>query len=215
MGVLGNPDNERFCQVAHTRIWAGEKRATALPAAYVETVYRGETSTPEARAAALKACAANARRLTNRKDVAARLAELAAYSAKLAGIDAGWSMVELKILLDEVKAFNLDDYMTDRIEGVPRFYDISRASREQIARLSEMTLEEDIIEAGEETLRKVRKTKLAGPKKAAEIVSIIALMARIGGWEAPKKVAPTNPEGTEAFEHVFRWKTPADAPSSM
>ncbi len=31
----------------------------------------------------------------------------------------------------------------------------------------------------------------------------------------PQKVALTNPEGDGPAEHVFRWKTPADASSSM
>lgn len=190
MGALQNPDHERFCVALDKRLAAGEKKTPARTAAYVETIYDGP-SLDGADAARLKTVADNARKLANLKAVKARLIEMADFRAKLSGIDSSFGMVELKGLLEEVKAFNLDDYMTPAIEGAPRFYDIGRASREQIGRLHEMTIEEDIVEAGEETMRKTRKIKLGGPKKAPEAVAILALMARIGGWEAPKKLDHT------------------------
>ncbi len=41
-----------------------------------------------------------------------------------------------------------------------------------------------------------RKMKLRGPAKA-DLVSPIALMARIAGWEAPKKIAATDKDGKD------------------
>lgn len=197
MGVLGNFDHERFCQAAHKRIWAGERHVAAYHAAYREAIYRG--SDPDE-----QTIAPNVRKLRNRKEVKARLNELADISAKLAGIDPAWAMVQLKM---RVADFNLDDYLTPRMEGAQRFFDISATSREQLGKLSEITIEEDIVEAGEDTMRKVRKIKL----KPYDPASIIGLMARIAGWEAPKKVAQTNPDGDGPAEITVTWKEHAGA----
>lgn len=175
MGVLGNRDHERFCQAAHARIWGGEKHVAAYTAAYRDTIYKGSNPNDQA-------IAPDVRRLRNRKEVKARLAELADYAAKMAGIDAGWAMLQLKA---RVADFNLDDYLTLRGDGFQRFFDISSASREQLGKLSELTIEEEIVDAGEDTMRKVRKIKL----KPYDPASIIGLMARMAGWEAPKKIA--------------------------
>lgn len=174
MGVLGNFDHERFCQAAHKRIWAGERHVAAYHAAYREAIYRGADPNE-------KAIAANVRKLRNRKEVKARIKELAEYSAKLAGCDPAWAMVQLKIRVED---YNLDDYLTPRIEGMQRFIDISSATREQLAKLSEVTIEEDIVEAGEDSMRKVRKVKI----KPYDPASIIGTMARIAGWMAPKRL---------------------------
>lgn len=184
MGVLGNFDHERFCQAAHKRIWAGERHVAAYHAAYRETIYRG--SDPDE-----QAIAPNVRKLRNRKEIKARLRDLADVAAKMAGIDAGLAMLQLKA---RVWDFNLDDYLTPRGDGFQRFFDISNATREQIGKLSEMTIEEEIVDVGEDTMRKVRKIKLKGHDPA----SVIGLMARIGGWEAPKK---TELSGSIAMRH--------------
>lgn len=185
MGVLGNFDHERFCQAAHKRIWAGERHVAAYHAAYRETIYRGADPDEQA-------IAPNVRKLRNRKEVKARLAELADVAAKMAGLDAGLAMLQLKARIWD---FNLDDYLSPRGDGFQRFFDISNATREQMGKLSEMTIEEEIVDAGEDTMRKVRKIKLKGHDPA----SVIGLMARIGGWEAPKKVAPTTPDGQQSW----------------
>ncbi len=174
MGVLANLKHEKFCQSAHKRIWAGEKQVAAYHAAYREAIYEGDNP-------ADKAIASNVRKVRNRVEVKARLTELAQYAAILAGTDAGWAMRQLK---SRVNDFNLDDYLSPGFGG-QRFFDIANATREQLGRLAEMTIEEDIIEAGEDTMRKVRKIKI----KPYDPASIIGLMARIAGWEAPKLVA--------------------------
>lgn len=130
MGVLGNLDHERFCQAVHTRTWAGEKRSAALPAAYRETMYRGDREK-----VADKAISPNARRLSQRKEVRDRLKELADGAAQVAELDAAWAQRKLKGYVDSKDAsYN-------------------------------------------------------------ERISAIALMAKIAGWEAPKKIAPTTPDG--------------------
>jgi hypothetical protein len=195
MGTLGNFDHERFCQAAHAKIWAGEKRSTALPAAYRETIYQGDN--PDDRS-----IAPNARRLVQRKDVKERLAELAYYSSQLAGIDASWALIELA---RRVRKFNLADYLTG--EGTNRHFDISLCSRDDLAKLSELTIEEDILEAGEDTMRRVRKTRL----KPYDPAAIIGLMAKIAGWEAPKKTELTGKDGVPLLEQLVSasYETPA------
>lgn len=191
MGALGNLDHERFCQEAHKRLWSGEKRSTAIAAAYRATMYSGENPDDAA-------LAPNARRLTNRKDVAARLKELADYAGKLAGIDASWGMLQLKKIVDEVDAYTLDHYMARDDDGKRRNeFDLTGVTGEQMARLTEITTEITIQkdEDGGETVR--RKIKLRGPDRFSVVPDVVAKMARIGGWEAPKKIAATTPEGKQ------------------
>ena len=122
MGALGNLDHERFCQAAHKRIWGGEQRAEALRAAYLETIYSGDN--PEN-----PSVGDNSRKLANQKPVKARLAELAEYAAKLASIDAGSALIELKQELDAIRAFNLDDFLSAPDENGAGAISISRRSR--------------------------------------------------------------------------------------
>lgn len=193
MPALGNLDYERFCQAAHTRIWAGEKRADALVAAYRETVYRGENTDDEA----LKP---NSRRLANRKEIAARLKELADYSARLAGIDAHWAMLKLKGLVDDVDAFTIDDYMARDEAGVRlNECDLTNVTADQMRRLKEVRPEVTITRAedGTETIR--RKISIVGPDRYSIVPTVVGLMAKLAGWEAPKKIAPTNPAGDQPW----------------
>lgn len=196
MGALGNLDHERFCQALHKRVWNGEKQSTARAAAYRDTMYRGEN--PDS-----ASIAHNARRLANRAAIVRRLAELAEFSAKLAGVDSGWAMVKLKQLADAIEGFNLDDYLAPADASGERYYDLSRVPREKLALLTELGIEDEIETIGEApdkkgkmrpVQRRTRKIKLKGPAKV-DMVGPIALMARIAGWEAPKKIAATTPEG--------------------
>lgn len=193
MGALGNIDHERFCQAAHRLIWAGEKRAPALAKAYREAMYRGDNADDEA----LKP---NARRLANTKLVKARLQELASYSARLAGIDAHWAMLKLKAVVDDVDAYTLDHYMARDEDGERRNeFDLTQVDDAQMKRLTEITTETIITRAedGSETVR--RKIKLRGPDRYSVIPTVIGQMAKLGGWEAPRKTALTNPAGDKPF----------------
>ena len=179
MGALGNLDHERFAQAAHKRIWAGEQRKEALAAAYRETIYSGDDLDAPS-------VADNARRLAGTKTVKGRLAELADYSSKLAGIDASWALLCLKRYTD----FNVDDYLTKPNEAGQRFFDVSSVPREKLALLVELQ-QEEFTEGRGEAAQSVRKTKIKGH----DPIGALALMARIAGWEAPKKIAPTDAEG--------------------
>ncbi len=183
MGVLKNFLHERFCQALHQRLWAGEKQSQARLAAYRETMYRGKNPDDEA----LKP---NTRRLCQRKEVAARLTELAERSATLAAIEAGWIIIQAKDMLDDIDRYNVDDFLTppDESIGGHRRLDISRASREQLARLTELA-----IEPG----KYGTKIKIKGPDRYSAKPAILALIARVGGYEAPKKISPTDRDGND------------------
>lgn len=180
MGVLGNPDHERFCQAAHKRIWTGEKHVAAYHAAYRETIYQGFD--PDDRA-----IAPNVRKLRNRKDVKGRLAELRDYAAKLAGIDSGWAMVQLKGFVES----NLDDYLAPPDGDGSRFFDLTNVSREKIGHLSELNLEEETELDDDEPARRIRKIRM----KLHDRIGALGLMARIAGWAAPTKSEITGKDG--------------------
>lgn len=196
---LRNFLHERFCQALHLKLWAGEKQSDARLKAYRETVYRGESADDNA----LKP---NTRRLCQRKEVAARLSELADYAAKLSGIDSGWALLKLKRLTDDIEGFNLDDYRSPATADGARFFDLSKVPADKLRLLTELSLEEETdlavgsieIAPGvvREFDRRTRKIKLKGPAKA-DMVGPLALMARIAGWEAPKKIAATNGAGED------------------
>jgi hypothetical protein len=141
MGVLGNPDHERFCKALRTRLAAREKRSKARINAYRETIYAGEPDVPD------KKIESNARKLSNKPHIRARLDELAELEAKIAGIERAWLLVEAKDQLD-------------RIKGA------------------------DIVE------------------RTSELLSILDFIARVGGFSAPIKVAPTNPQGDGPAEMI-------------
>jgi hypothetical protein len=176
---LPNFLHERFCEALHKRIWAGEKQSEARVAAYRETVYRGDNADDNA----LKP---NTRRLCQRPEVKRRLNELAEKSATLAAIEGGWLMIQAKGLIEDIDRFNVDDFLTPRSEGGHRRLDISTATREQLALLTELS-----IEPGEHGT----KIKIKGPDRYSAKPVILALIARVGGYEAPKKLAATDKDG--------------------
>ncbi len=178
---LENFRHERFCQALHVRLWAGEKQSEARLKAYRETMYRG--SNPDD-----KALKPNTRRLCQRPEVKARLSELAERSATLAAIEGGWIMIQSKGLLDEIDAHNLDDFLTPPDERGKRYLDISQASREQLARLTEIAMAPS---------KYGTKIKIKGPDRYSAKPAILALMARVGGFEAPKKLAATDKDGQD------------------
>ncbi len=184
MGALGNLEHERFCQALHTRIWAGERRAVALPGAYRESVYRG-SDTDDA------AIYPNARRLAQRKEIKARLSELSDVAGKLANIDAAWAMLKLKAFADA----NLDDYLGPPDGSGTRFFDLRGVSREKLASLGELQIEDETKVGGDDDdSRRILKTKL----KLHDPIGAIGMMAKIAGWAAPTKLAATDPSGKNA-----------------
>ena len=187
MGVLPNPNHERFAQEVHRRTLARETRATARTAAYRAHVLTGEATDER--------IAPNARRLANSAPVAARIKELGEFAAKLAGIDANWAMLKLKGFADA----NLDDYFRVKENGERDcVLDLKRPTREQMGCIAEMSQEETTENDGATAVRKVRV-------KLHSQIDAIRLMADIGGWKAPQKVAPTNPagDGPAVVHHEF------------
>jgi hypothetical protein len=179
MGALGNPKHERFCQEVHKRIWAGGAVSDSRTEAYKLVGFDSSDT-----------CVAdNARKLANRKDVKARLAELAEYAAKLAGIDAAWGMVKLRQLVE----FNLDDFLSPPDAMGYRYFDLSEVPSEKIGLLAELSLEQ-VHEAGatkDDPGREIRKVRLKGSDR----ISALSLMAKIGGWEAPVRKEITGAGG--------------------
>lgn len=170
---------------------AGEKRGAARTAAYREAVYKGDNPDDQA-------IAPDARKLANQKAVKARIQELADFAAKLAGIDANWALVLLK---GKAEA-NLDDYLSPPDGSGTRFFDLRGVPREKIGHLAELQIEDETVLAKDQDDRRILKTKL----KLCDPVAAIGLMARIGGWLAPTKMAPTNPEGDGPAVMEVRWR---------
>lgn len=186
MSLLANHQWEKFCQELHRRELEGMAAKQARDEAYAAAGYLGQQ----------KYLSANARKLTQKPEIKKRLGELRTRSAELAEIDAGWCLLKLKRRVELIDDFNLDDYLTEAVaDGAARYFDISQASRDQLARLSELNIEEEILDAGEETMRHVRKTRLKGH---TDIEAAIGLIARIQGYAKPDKVAFTDPSGKNA-----------------
>src|SRR5215475_7198838 len=177
MGVLGNFQHEKFCQEVHKRTWAGSKVKEAREIAYVAAGFQADQ----------EYLAANARKLANRKEIKARLAELADYAAKLAGIEAGWGQLKLKSLVEA----NLDDYLTPTDSDGNRYFNIGDVSAEKLALLSEYSQDETTETDEDDKPRSIRKVRV----KMHDRIAALRLMAEIAGWKAPTKVAPTNPAG--------------------
>ncbi len=170
MPTLGNHQHEKFCQEAHRLIWTGTKRKDALDQAYKSAGYEGDQ----------KYLSDNARKLANRTDVKARLAELSEYAATMAGLDAGWAQLKLKALVES----NLDDYLAPPDANGVRRFDLSKVSREKLGLLLELAQDEETDideETGDET--RIRKIRI----KRSDPIAALALMAKIAGWLAPEK----------------------------
>jgi hypothetical protein len=170
MGVLSNFDHERFCQLAHKRIWAGEKQVEACEAAYREAICEGAENTKP------RDFAANVRKLRNRPEITARLQELADYAAKLASIDAGWAQLKLR---DMVEA-NLDDFLSTTDAEGHRYLTLREVDRNKLANVVELHQEETTEDDGDRAVRKIRI-------KLPDKIQALGLMAKIAGWLAPER----------------------------
>lgn len=172
MGVLGNLARERFCQELHKLLWAGGKRGPSRTAAYQAAGFEtGEEYVAD-----------NARKLANKAEIKARLAELADYAGKLAGIDSAWGMVKLRGFVEA----NLDDYLGAADSNGLRYFDIGSVPRNKLELISELNQEEEseIISKGDDPeFVRVRKVKV----KLNDKIAALRLMAEIGGWKAAEK----------------------------
>lgn len=189
MGVLGNPRHERFVQELHRLTWGGGKLKESRTEAYRLAGFESEET----------CIADNARRLANHAKVKARLAELAEYAGKIAGLDSGWALLQLKNDFEEVGAFNLDDYLGPADCEGARFFDLSKVNRDQMGRLSKLAITSRHEASSDEEKSKppaeIKHITLDGPNKFSERRAILETMSKIAGWFAPTKVAPTSPDG--------------------
>ena len=170
MGVLSNFDHERFCQLVHKRIWAGEKQVEACEAAYREAICEGAENTKPTD------FAANVRKLRNRPEIKARLQELADYAAKLAEIDAGWAPLKLRAMVEA----NLDDFLSTTDAEGHRYLTLREVDRNKLANVVELHQEEITEDDGDRAVRKIRI-------KLPDKIAALGLMAKIAGWLAPER----------------------------
>lgn len=122
---------------------------------------------------------ANARKRAQRKDIQARKAEIQAPAAQRAEISAEYLLTKLDRLLD----YNVDDYLSAPDRSGQRFLDVSRCSRQQLERLTELAMDAEEVAGGRTTKVTVRKTRIKGN----DPVGIMRLMAQIAGCLAPEK----------------------------
>jgi hypothetical protein len=174
MGTLGNQDHERFCLAYHKRVWAGERAVDARVAAYRDVIFRGDN--PESRA-----IKDNARKLVQQKAIRERLAELRDQSAKTAGLDAAFVLIRAMRIIDDAYAFNLGDFLKADESGNYSF-DLSKVPRGKLALLTELSIDGN-------------KVRIKGPNRAQDTLGALDRICRVLGLDAPKKIAPTTPEG--------------------
>jgi hypothetical protein len=167
--------HRRFVQELHRRLTALEPLKEASSAAYRETILRTTSKQADA------VIEANARRLRNKPEVKAELERLLQQATKITVLDAAWAMEQLRPLVEGV---SIGNYLTPRQKGRHRQLSIDHCSARELAQLSELQIEES--DDG-------RKVKV----KLVDRIGALALMARIGGWEAPKKIAPTDTDGND------------------
>lgn len=174
MGVLGNPQHEKFAQEFHRLVWIGTKPSDARLTAYKDAGFQTQDDV---------FAAANARKLTQRAEVKARLKELSENSEFLSCTDAAWAQRKLKALAE----CNLAKYLTPAdSEGIRRL-DLSKATDEEIGLLLEIGQDEETRMEGDDddkTEVRIRKIRI----KRADPIAAIRLMAEIAGWKAPEKV---------------------------
>jgi hypothetical protein len=94
-------------------------------------------------------------------------------------VDAAWVLRKLKRRAD----YNVDDFLTPPNEAGVRYFDISRASCEQLEGLAELMFDETTEGIGEKA-QGVRRTKIKG-----EAMEALNLMARILGMIKTNDVA--------------------------
>lgn len=171
MGVLGNPQHEKFAQEFHRLVWIGTKPSEARLTAYKDAGFQTQNDV---------FAAANARKLTQRAEVKQRLNELSENSEFLACTDAAWAQRKLKALVE----LKLSKFVTSGADGRRRF-DLSKATDEEIDLLMELSLDEEHrTEGDDDEPVTILKTRI----KRADPIAAIRLMAEIAGWKAPEKV---------------------------
>ena len=161
-GPLRNLNHENFCCALHKRLLAKERRSKALAEAYRETMLDVEGERSD------KQIGPNARRLANRPEVLARLAELGEFTAKISGIDSAWGIYQAKKLYEA----NIADYLT-----------ASDANGKRLLRL-------DVPDEKLSVVGEVSITDKGVRIKLPDKVAVLTWLARVNNWFAPDTLAP-------------------------
>ncbi len=180
--------HEQFVLALYKRLTALEPLKEATTAAYRETILQPGSKDDVA------IVEANARRLRNKAQCKALLEELLERTRKVASLDAGWALVQLK---SRVEGSTVGNYLTPRVPGEPRRFDIDRCSDAQLAQLAELQIDEKELEVRGKGKKERHLIERKIKVKLVDPIGGVALMARIGGWEAPKKIAPTDGDGND------------------
>lgn len=193
MTRLRNWQHERFAQELSKRLCACMKAPQARTEAYAAAGYPVGSAIVD-----------NARKLACRDDVRARVAELNAVAFEVNDITREWCTLILKRKVD---GFNFDDFLSGKPGDADRCFDLSKATREHLAMLSELTIEDETEFGGEdEAPRRVRKIKLKGH----DVKGIVDTIAKLRGFTTDK-VALTNATGDGPANITVSWKDPEPA----
>lgn len=157
MSILVDPRKERFAQELVKRALAKPDERATLPECYELAGFTGIT---------------NASRMARRPEIIARVREIQSAAAELAEINASWLLLKAKRLAQ----FNVDDYLTAPNEAGVRYFDISKASREQLAALAELSIEEATEGRGEAAIE-IRRTRIKGQQIPA--LQLIAAVLKL------------------------------------
>ena len=143
MPELADPKEENACQSRAS----GKSQLEA---------YRAAFEVPEG------SKANNSSRFFRRSEIKARVDEIKRRRAVLADLDEAWVMVQLKSIAKNGQTIgnaNLDDYFAKDDNGERTHLDIARVSREKMAALEEVTVEEVLEGQGENRVR-IRRTRM-------------------------------------------------------
>lgn len=181
---LKNWYHERFAQDLARRLCAGEVPSVARPTAYREAFANKPGFDPEG-----SSLADNARRLANQPNVKARVRQLTHRATVLADTDRAWCVAQLR---QRVEGFNLDDYLSGQPGDTGRRFDLDQLTREELGRLSEISVEEEVKGDGEdEELIKLRRIRL----KPYDPIATIRLIADLSGAMPPSRHEHAGPGG--------------------
>jgi phage terminase small subunit len=159
MSILVDPRKERFAQEL------ARPNHPPLAECYVAAGFTGTNSS----------------RMARRPEITRRVREIQSAAAALAEIDAAWLLLKAKRLAE----FNVDDFLTAPNEAGVRYFDISKASREQLAAVAELAIEESTEGRGEAAVD-IRRTRIKGQQLPA-----LQLIAQVLKLVQPEGVSLT------------------------
>jgi hypothetical protein len=124
---------------------------------------------------------ANCRKRAQRADIKRRITELREPGIFKAESAVAITTEYLLAKLDNLTNFNIDDFLLAKDAKGRRLFDVTKAPREVLARLSEMS--QETFESKGKAKRTLLRTKIKG----YNVIDGIRLMAQIKGLMAPEK----------------------------